>query len=89
MGLQIGLDSLLLTGALHLFLLHCSQVRKLTQPALKHNFAALLARTPHSDRDKGKVAQLADLLEKVRRRKEGYLSSVGLITVIFVVCLSR
>jgi hypothetical protein len=41
-------------------------VKPITQPTVKHNFAALLARTPHSDKDKGKVAQLADLLEKVR-----------------------
>jgi hypothetical protein len=41
-------------------------VKPITQPTVKHNFAALLSRTPHSDKDKGKVAQLADLLEKVR-----------------------
>lgn len=48
------------------------QVRRLiTNPTVKHSFSQLLQRSGNEKADKQLVAQLADLLEKVRGHRGG------------------
>lgn len=61
------------------------QMRKLvTQPTVKHNIATLLGRVPIGGGDRGKVALLADLLEKVG----GLVVSMCFVS-FFLACLCR